>query len=107
MDAVTRSYDSTLVCGECGANDVRVIDSRKHSDSVLRRRRLCCACNYRWTTYEIPAHLFEKITEVQKLADAFLEFRADILSPKRRKRSTFSRSPKQSTTSPSRLDDSA
>ncbi len=40
-------------CPECHADDTRVIDSRPADDgAAIRRRRLCEACDARFTTYE-------------------------------------------------------
>lgn len=40
-------------CPECQAGDTRVIDSRPSDDGdSIRRRRVCEACNARFTTYE-------------------------------------------------------
>ena len=38
-------------CLRCQHDDSRVIDSRAHNVSI-RRRRECCECGYRFTTYE-------------------------------------------------------
>ncbi|HEX9258259.1 MAG TPA: transcriptional regulator NrdR [Acidimicrobiales bacterium] len=40
-------------CPVCRADDTKVIDSRAAEDgAAIRRRRLCTACNERFTTYE-------------------------------------------------------
>ena len=40
-------------CPSCHVDDTRVIDSREADEgSSIRRRRLCGACRYRFTTYE-------------------------------------------------------
>src|SRR6516165_4761212 len=40
-------------CPNCGSLDTQVKDSRPTEDSsVIRRRRLCLACNFRFTTFE-------------------------------------------------------
>lgn len=40
-------------CPKCGSRDTRVVDSRTYRDgSAIRRRRLCSACDYRFTTIE-------------------------------------------------------
>lgn len=41
-----------MICPKCG-NDTGVIDSRLTNDGSIRRRRVCHACKYRFTTYEI------------------------------------------------------
>jgi transcriptional repressor NrdR len=40
-------------CPKCGHSDDKVIDSRNSKGgTVIRRRRECLKCNYRFTTYE-------------------------------------------------------
>ncbi|MBN8967396.1 MAG: transcriptional repressor NrdR [Rhizobiales bacterium] len=40
-------------CPSCGSLDTQVKDSRPTEDSaVIRRRRVCMACNFRFTTFE-------------------------------------------------------
>ena len=42
-----------MKCPKCGAMDDKVIDSRVIRDGeVIRRRRLCLSCRYRFSTYE-------------------------------------------------------
>jgi len=41
-----------LRCPFCEKEDTKVIDSRLLDDNSIRRRRLCEACNKRFTTYE-------------------------------------------------------
>ena len=40
-------------CPKCGNQDDKVIDSRSvRNGDVIRRRRMCIKCGYRFTTYE-------------------------------------------------------
>jgi transcriptional repressor NrdR len=40
-------------CPSCNSLDTQVKDSRPTEDSaVIRRRRICIACNFRFTTFE-------------------------------------------------------
>src|SRR5437764_790808 len=40
-------------CPNCGSLDTQVQDSRPTEDSaVIRRRRVCVTCNFRFTTFE-------------------------------------------------------
>src|ERR671932_2665754 len=42
-----------MSCPNCGSLDTQVKDSRPTEDSaVIRRRRVCLACNFRFTTFE-------------------------------------------------------
>lgn len=38
-------------CPQCGKNDVGTVDSRK-TPTTVRRRRICRACEHRWSTLE-------------------------------------------------------
>lgn len=46
-------------CTHCGHEETRVIDSRPVSSglSMIRRRRQCCGCGERFTTYELPMQM--------------------------------------------------
>ncbi len=47
-------------CPKCGHLEDRVVDTRSvRSGEAIRRRRICDACNHRFTTYEevVKAHL--------------------------------------------------
>ena len=40
-------------CGQCQQADTKVIESRDVTEGqAIRRRRECCVCSYRFTTYE-------------------------------------------------------
>lgn len=40
-------------CPRCGCEESKVIDSRpSENNDAIRRRRECCACKFRFTTYE-------------------------------------------------------
>ena len=42
-----------MKCSQCHHDDTKVLESRDTSDSLsIRRRRMCEACRYRFTTYE-------------------------------------------------------
>lgn len=42
-----------MKCSRCQHHDTKVIESRDVADGqAVRRRRVCIACNYRFTTYE-------------------------------------------------------
>lgn len=42
-----------MKCGQCHQVDTKVIESRDVTDGeAIRRRRECCRCGYRFTTYE-------------------------------------------------------
>ncbi|MBQ9447730.1 MAG: transcriptional repressor NrdR, partial [Victivallales bacterium] len=48
-------------CPKCGKDSDKVIETRMSKDAAsVRRRRMCLACSYRFTTYEtiIPAEVF-------------------------------------------------
>lgn len=40
-------------CPDCSSNKIKVLDKRDdYLKNAVRRRRTCCVCNYRWTTFE-------------------------------------------------------
>ena len=40
-------------CPKCGCDESKVVDSRpSENNDAIRRRRECCGCGYRFTTYE-------------------------------------------------------
>jgi transcriptional repressor NrdR len=40
-------------CNQCQSDDIKVIESRDVAEGqAIRRRRMCVACRYRFTTYE-------------------------------------------------------
>jgi len=42
-----------MKCSQCQSDDIKVIESRDVADGqAIRRRRMCNACGYRFTTYE-------------------------------------------------------
>src|SRR5262249_16285318 len=48
-----REYWPPMRCPNCGSLDTQVKDSRPTQDSsVIRRRRVCLSCNFRFTTFE-------------------------------------------------------
>lgn len=53
-------------CPECKQLAVEVIESRK-SGLARRRRKECKACQHRFTTYEVPQHLYEAALEAMAL----------------------------------------
>jgi transcriptional repressor NrdR len=42
-----------MICNQCQADDIKVIESRDVADGqAIRRRRMCVQCGHRFTTYE-------------------------------------------------------
>lgn len=53
-------------CSNCGSGEAHVYDSRNNKVSNARRRRYQCAkCGHRYTTYEIPAEVYEKVMSMK------------------------------------------
>lgn len=51
-------------CPACAASDTRVVDSRAADEgAAIRRRRVCAACGYRFTTFE---RLEARVLQVRK-----------------------------------------
>ena len=54
-----RQSGSSLKCPSCDGQRVGVAECRpKENGFVIRRRRLCTDCHYRWTTYEACESVF-------------------------------------------------
>lgn len=52
------------ICPECNGDNVSIVDSRpsnKYGFHSIRRRRKCMLCNYKYTTYEVPLAMIEKL----------------------------------------------
>lgn len=61
-----------MKCPYCGAADTKVIDSRPADDGErIRRRRLCTACNKRFTTYEVLEKVPLIVIKKDKSREAF------------------------------------
>ena len=72
--------DITL-CPKCGSSSIYVTDSRKDCGRI-RRRKKCNMCDFRFTTYEVPAIEFVKIqktlhliAELQSVGSVFDEIK--------------------------------
>jgi transcriptional regulator NrdR family protein len=70
-----------IACPECGYVDSKVIDSRA-TMNMIRRRRVCLKCEFRYTTYEFilnskrseaTAKLKNQYLTLVKELDKFLE----------------------------------
>jgi transcriptional repressor NrdR len=72
-----------MKCPKCGGDDDKVIDSRILRDgAVTRRRRECCACGFRYTTYEEIVR--DDVTVVKKDGSRQLFDRAKVVNSIRR-----------------------
>lgn len=49
-----------MTCPVCGG-DTMVFNSRPRPETVFRRRE-CLTCGHRFTTYEVDAELYQKLT---------------------------------------------
>jgi transcriptional repressor NrdR len=59
-------------CPKCGKNDDKVIDSRQSRDnSSIRRRRVCLACSFRYTTYEQIERAHLRVVKRDRTHEAF------------------------------------
>jgi DNA-directed RNA polymerase subunit M/transcription elongation factor TFIIS len=47
-------------CPSCYLREVKVIESRRSSNHI-RRRRECLSCNHRWSTMEISKELYDRL----------------------------------------------
>jgi transcriptional regulator NrdR family protein len=53
-----------MTCPECGEK-TKVIDSRSHEDSKIRRRE-CSVCRYRFSTVEIDEDYYNELKPINK-----------------------------------------
>ena len=53
-------------CSKCGANAVRVLETRPNRDSI-RRRKHCCSCGHRETTYEVSQAQYKELEVIARL----------------------------------------
>lgn len=61
-----------MKCPKCGHLDDKVVDSRAIRDGeVIRRRRVCIACNHRFTTYEEVVRIGLRVLKRNGLAEDF------------------------------------
>lgn len=85
-----------MKCPYCGDQESKVIDSRHSDDLSIRRRRECCRCGQRFTTYESvesqpilvvkrngSRQNFDKNKIVNSMIRAFDKRRADIVELER------------------------
>ena len=85
-----------MKCPYCGDQESKVIDSRHSDDLSIRRRRECCRCGHRFTTYESvesqpilvvkrngSRQNFDKNKIVNSMIRAFDKRRADIVELER------------------------
>ena len=45
-------------CPKCNSSDISVLEKRNPKKGIIRRRRMCKACRFRFTTYEILKELY-------------------------------------------------
>jgi hypothetical protein len=53
-------------CSNCGANAVRVLETRPNRNAI-RRRKHCCNCGHRETTYEISQAQYKELEVLARL----------------------------------------
>ncbi len=58
-------------CPKCKKSNISVIDSRDVDDKVIRRRRKCDTCQYRFTTYERIEPIKLSVTKRSGLVEPF------------------------------------
>jgi transcriptional repressor NrdR len=61
-------------CPDCGNTNSEVVETRRISGSVRRRRR-CVTCQRRWTTYEVS---LEKVKQFDQLIGHLLDQRDEL-----------------------------
>ena len=67
-------------CPNCNSsNKSHVVDTRRHPDSV-RRRRECPDCGHRFTTHEIAASELEKLQRWERLKELREAYAGDLVN---------------------------
>lgn len=59
------TWHFTRCCLNCGSDETKIVDVRDFTDMV-RRRRACKKCGYRWNTVEIDESVFQRLVEQSK-----------------------------------------
>lgn len=55
------------ICPQCGQGEAGVTDSRPTARlGAIRRRRVCAACNFRWTTLEIAESTIDDMIDAAR-----------------------------------------
>jgi hypothetical protein len=54
------------ICSNCGATEVRVLESRPNRNAI-RRRKHCSSCGHRETTYEIAQAQYKELEVLARL----------------------------------------
>ena len=57
-----------MQCPICSSNDIKVIDSRQNkceTIKLIRRRRQCRRCGYRYTTYELTEECLQQLVMIK------------------------------------------
>lgn len=57
-------------CPNCGHNTSLVLRTDPATQDMIRRRRECCLCFRRWTTYEMPANVVEEHSQMREALNA-------------------------------------
>ena len=60
-----------MTCPLCQHADSSVIETRQ-TEQGIRRRRECCRCRHRWTTFEISAEQFHENERIKSAADELM-----------------------------------
>ena len=66
-----------MLCPKCKSENVTCIDSRPSGDST-RRRRMCLACKYRFSTMEIEVEEYKELHTKEKLLTLMLQKSAEV-----------------------------
>lgn len=61
-----------MTCPVCQGGDSRIMETRQ-TERGTRRRRECCRCRHRWTTFEISEAAFCEVERIKVAADALVQ----------------------------------
>jgi transcriptional regulator NrdR family protein len=68
-----------MKCPKCGS-DMLVADTRETENNRIRRRRVCNACRYRLTTYEITLEQLGEYNRIERENDRILNKVRELIS---------------------------
>lgn len=67
-----------MLCPKCKSGKLKTIDSRLSGENTTRRRRMCLACKYRFSTMEISVEEYHELKDKESLLAAMLKKAAEV-----------------------------
>ena len=66
-------------CPKCNSPNIKCFDSRP-KESIVKRRKKCMDCDYRWNTIEITTDRHRELLEKEGWLEDILNYAADVKS---------------------------